>query len=193
MKRIFKILIPVAVLGAVAVGGYFYYKGSIAYTAVSINSAIKNHDWDKFTEFVDVDAVYDSVMTRLVGESDLARGISAAMKETTIDGLKEAIAESPSDSDSVGISVGDIYSLLKIVKTSSRDGLVIVDIPLETKDLNINVLPEVEIPNTKITITLTLRKGNGHLVLCGIGTDLDNENIMALGEALLGSSVKGIF
>jgi hypothetical protein len=193
VKRIFKILIPAVVLVSAAVGGYFYYKGSVAYTAVSINSAVKNRDWGKFTEFVDVDAMYESVMTHLIGESDLAKGISDAMKESAVDGLKKAIVERPSDSAGGGISVGDIYSLMKIVKTSSRGGLVIVDIPLETKDLNIKAPPRVEIPDVKITITLTFKKGNGHLVLCGVGSDLDNEDIMALVEALLGSSVKGIF
>jgi len=193
MKKILKILIPVVVLGAVAVGGYFYYRSGVAYAAVSVNSAVKNRDWDKFTEFVDVDAVYESLTAHLIGESDLAKGISAAMKDAAIDGLRKAIVERPSDGDSGEISIWNIYSLMNTIKTSSKGGLVIVDIPLETKDLNIKAPPDVEIPNVKVTITLTLRKSNGHLVLCGIGTDLDNEDIMALGEALLGASLKEVF
>jgi len=193
VKRIFKILIPVVVLGAAALGGYFYYKSSVAYAALSIHSAVKNRDWGKFSEFVDVDAVYESAMTRLVGESDFARDISAAMKDATIDGLRKAInEEKPSGSDSGGISVGDIYGLLKIIKTSSKGEFVIVDIPLETKDLNIKT-PDVEVPDVKINITFTFKKSGGHLVLCGIGTDLNNEGIMTLGEALVGGSLKGVF
>ena len=192
MKRVYKILIPVVVSVAVAAGGYFYYKGSVAYAALSIHSAVKNRDWGKFSEFVDVDAVYESVTARFVGESDFARDISAAMKDVAVDGLKKAIVEErPSRSDSGGISVGNIYGLLKIIKKSSKGGLVIVNVPLETKDLNIKT-SDAEEPDVKINITFTFKKSSGHLVLCGIGTDLNNEGIMTLGEALVGGSLKGI-
>jgi len=194
VKRIYKILILAAVLCAVAVGGYFYYKSGVAYAALSINSAVKNRDWGKFAEFVDVDAVYESVMTRLVGESDFARDISAAMKGAMVEGLRKAIIEEkPSGGNSGGISVGDIYGLLKIIKKSSKGGFVMVNIPLEAKDLNIKTPNNVEVPDVKINITLTFKRGNGHLVLCGVGTDLNNEDIMALGEAMLGASLKGVF
>jgi len=193
VKRVYKILIPAVVLVAVAAGGYFYYKSTVAYAALSIHSAVKNRDWGKFSEFVDVDAVYESVMARFVGESDFARDISSAMKDVTVDGLKRAIVEErPSGGGSGGISVGKIYGLLKIIKKSSKGELVIVNIPLETKDLNIKT-SDVEVPDVKINIMLTFKKNNGHLVLCGIGTDLNNEDIMALGGAMLGASLKGTF
>jgi hypothetical protein len=192
VKKALKILVPVVILSALVVGGYFYYKSSVAYAAVSIYSAVESRDWDKFKEFVDVNETYESLMASLVGENEFAKNISNAMKESAVDGLKKAVIERPDGGDSGKVSVKDAIGLLKMAKTYKKGDSVVVDIPLETKDIDFNV-PDVELPNVKMTISLIFKKGGGHLVLKGIGVDLDNEDLMELLGKLLGGSLQNIF
>jgi uncharacterized protein (TIGR02145 family) len=181
MKSVFLVGVIVIVLTVLSAGSYIYYKGTPSFALKSISSAVENRDWEKFSKFVDVDAVYVSTAQQLLGNSSnsgfsgaLAAG---AMKELIIGGVKTLVEQPPKSENNSFIGqlqeligehvksnatqvfkdfvVDDINVNRKAAKVERKGKIVLVGLALENKD-------------HQIKIPVTFRKSKGHLVLIGV-------------------------
>lgn len=163
-KRKPKWLIPVAVsfvILAAGLGGGYYFIHTPAFALKSIASAIENHDWAKFSKFVDVESFYNTTVKGALEDSDnmIAKGIgtlmASNMKETFIDQLKTQIEQPKEGTTSLFHQLFDKDNvLLSKMKTENKGKIVQLLIPRKTEYL------DLEIP-----VIFNFRKGPMHLTL----------------------------
>jgi hypothetical protein len=169
-----KWLIPVAVsfviLAAGLAGGY-YFIHTPAFALKSIASAIENHDWARFSKFVDVESFYNTTVKGALEDSDnmIAKGIgtlmASNMKEAFIDQLKTQIEQPKEGTTSLFHQLFDENNvLLSKMKTENKGKIVQLLIPRKTEYL------DLEIP-----VIFNFRKGPMHLTLTSMDmTRFDN-------------------
>jgi len=100
------ILLPVLVIVAIATSIYLVIH-SPKYTLWKIQGSLKNHDWEGFSKFVDVDAFYTSFVDQATSDNrnpignGIAQAVAGALKETAIAKIKQEV-ENPNNNISEG-------------------------------------------------------------------------------------------
>lgn len=169
-----KWIIPVAVsfiILAAGLGGGYYFIHTPAFALKSIAFAIENHDWAKFSKFVDVESFYNTTVKGALEDSDnmIAKGIgtlmASNMKEAFIDQLKTQIEQPKEGTISLFHQLFDKDNvLLSKMRTENKGKIVQLLIPRKTEYL------DLEIP-----VIFNFRKGSMHLSLTSMDmTRFDN-------------------
>ncbi len=153
-------IIALLVVG-VTLFAFYYYIHTPVFAFKSIASSIENHDWKKFSDFVDVESFYNTTVKGALEDSDnlIAKGIgtlmASNMKEAFIDQLKTQIEQPKEGSTSLFHQLFDRDNILMPkMKVSNRGKIIQVSIPRKTEYL------EIEVP-----VLFNFRKGTMHLTL----------------------------
>jgi len=115
MKKNVKLIAAIiVVISAILLGGYLYLH-SPNYTLKRVASSLKNHDWETFQKYVDVNSLYNSVIGDATenSDNDIAKGLATMMagnlKDAFISKIKSEI-ENPKNDDGPGV-FGSFLSL----------------------------------------------------------------------------------
>lgn len=156
-KKKLEWLIPVAIPFLILVARLYYEFHTPAFALKSIASAIENHDWAKFSKFVDVESFYNTTVKGALEDSDNGIGtlMASNMKEAFIDQLKTQIEQPEEGTISLFHQLFDKDNvLLSKMRTENKGKIVQILIPRKTKYL------DLEIP-----VIFNFRKGPMHLTL----------------------------
>ena len=103
-KKITAVLVVLLLLAA-GVGGYMYYKRSPEYSLKLIQESVKKHNWDKFSQRVDVKGMSESAFDDLIdvamekdktmdsGTKTLAAGFAQMLKPAVTGAIESAVKE----------------------------------------------------------------------------------------------------
>jgi hypothetical protein len=163
-RRKFTWVVPAVVVLLIFSGGLsalYVFSHTPSYALRAIASAIEDHDWKKFTEYVDVESFYSTTVKGALENTDnvIAKGIgtlmASNMKEAFIDQLKTQIEQPKEGTSSLFHQLFDKSSvLLTKMSISDRGKIVQVRLPRKTEYL------ELEVP-----VIFNFRKGTVHLTL----------------------------
>lgn len=142
----------------------YFYVHTPQYAFKAIKGAVENHDWNKFSRFVDVESFYQTTMKDALDDSDnsLAKGIgtlmAANMKQAFIDQLKAQIEQPSEDGTSLFQSLFDQDKMV-----ASK-----MDVANRGKIVQVNVPRKVSFLDIEIPVVFTFRKEPLHLTLTGM-------------------------
>jgi hypothetical protein len=90
----------IAILSIVVVSYFILHQPK--YTLYKIKNALGNHDWESFSQYVDVDALYTSFVDEVANDdhnslgSSIAKAMAGVLKETAISRIKQEV-ENPNN------------------------------------------------------------------------------------------------
>ena len=179
-KTIIAVVAIVAFAAIVSTSAYLVLH-SPKYALYKINKSLKDHDWETFSKYVDIDAVYTSLANPASDTSDntiaqgLAKVMVGAMKETIIAQLKNEV-ENPKN-DGKENNVANIFSRPDSIKTK-------IKIIKSGKVASVHVYSRCGMLNIPAYINIQMRSESWKYVVIGVSTDDINHRTEIVTQAL---------